>query len=112
MDFSLTDEQQLLLDSVRELMERGNYDNYFKECDAKGELPQKAIDAAVEAGFATLGIPEEFGGSGYSYVELIVVLTLMRSLLVAAKVVPPSCARCGVQLERRALGEPVCRCGS
>ena len=63
MDFSLTDEQQLLLDSVRELMERGNYDNYFKECDAKGELPQKAIDAAVEAGFATLGIPEEFGGS-------------------------------------------------
>ena len=45
-------------------------------------------------------------------VELIVVLTLMRSLLVAAKVVPPSCARCGVQLERRALGEPVCRCGS
>ncbi len=45
-------------------------------------------------------------------VELIVVLTLMRSLLVAAKVVPPSCARCGVQLERRQLGEPVCRCGS
>ena len=45
-------------------------------------------------------------------VELIVVLTLMRSLLVAAKVVPQSCARCGVQLERRQLGEPVCRCGS
>jgi hypothetical protein len=45
-------------------------------------------------------------------VELIVVLTLMRALLVAAKVVPQSCARCGVQLERRALGEPVCRCGS
>jgi hypothetical protein len=45
-------------------------------------------------------------------VELIVVLTLMRALLVAAKVVPPSCARCGVQLERRALGEPVCRCGT
>jgi hypothetical protein len=44
-------------------------------------------------------------------VELIVVLTLMRSLLVAAKVVPPSCARCGIQLERRQLGERVCRCG-
>ena len=63
MDFALTDEQQLLLDSVRELMARGNYDAYFKECDAKGELPQKAIDAAVEAGFATLGIPEEMGGT-------------------------------------------------
>jgi hypothetical protein len=43
-------------------------------------------------------------------IEAVFVLTLMRSLLVAAKVLPPSCARCGVQLERRALGEPVCRC--
>jgi len=42
--------------------------------------------------------------------EVLVAITLMRSLLVAAKVLPPNCARCGVQLERRALGEPVCRC--
>ncbi len=45
-------------------------------------------------------------------IEVLFVLTLMRSLLVAAKVLPASCARCGVQLERRALGEPVCRCHS
>lgn len=63
MDFGLTDEQSLLIDSVRELMARGNYDNYFKECDAKGEFPQKAVDDAVEAGFASLGIPEELGGT-------------------------------------------------
>ena len=43
--------------------------------------------------------------------ELVFAVTLMRSLLVAAKVVPPSCGNCGLQLERRALGEPVCRCG-
>ena len=43
--------------------------------------------------------------------EALFAVTLMRGLLVAAKVLPPSCARCGVQLERRALGEPVCRCG-
>jgi hypothetical protein len=42
--------------------------------------------------------------------EVVFALTLMRSLLVVAKVLPPSCGRCGVQLERRALGEPVCRC--
>ena len=63
MEFGLTDEQQLLIDSVRELMARGNYDNYFKECDAKGEFPQKAVDDAVAAGFASLGIPEELGGT-------------------------------------------------
>ncbi|BAK44927.1 acyl-CoA dehydrogenase family protein [Eggerthella sp. YY7918] len=62
MDFVLTDEQQLLLESVREMMSRGNYDSYFKQCDKNGEFPQKAADAAVEAGFAALGIPEDHGG--------------------------------------------------
>jgi len=36
--------------------------------------------------------------------------TLMKALLVKANLVPPSCARCGERLERRQLGEPVCRC--
>jgi hypothetical protein len=43
--------------------------------------------------------------------ELVFAITLMRALLVAAQIVPPSCGRCGIQLERRALGERVCRCG-
>jgi hypothetical protein len=36
--------------------------------------------------------------------------TLMRTLLVRANFLPPTCARCGLRFERRALGEPVCRC--
>ena len=44
--------------------------------------------------------------------EFVFAATLMRALLVAARLLPPSCARCGVQLERRALGEPVCRCSN
>jgi hypothetical protein len=44
--------------------------------------------------------------------ELMFGVTLIQALLVAAQVVPPSCARCGIQRERRALGEPVCRCDS
>jgi len=43
--------------------------------------------------------------------EFVFAATLMRGLLVAAKVLPPSCGRCGLQTERRALGEVVCRCG-
>ena len=41
MDFSLTDEQQLLLDSVDELMERYGTEQYFKECDEKHVWPQE-----------------------------------------------------------------------
>jgi hypothetical protein len=36
--------------------------------------------------------------------------TLVRALLVRANLVSPTCARCGLPLERRRLGEPVCRC--
>lgn len=42
--------------------------------------------------------------------ELVVAVTLMQSLLVAAKVLPAICGNCGLQLERRELGEQICRC--
>ncbi|MGH2997488.1 MAG: hypothetical protein ACRDN6_15590 [Gaiellaceae bacterium] len=44
------------------------------------------------------------------YVSL--AATLMRSILVRAHVVPPSCGRCGLPFERRELGERVCACHS
>ena len=42
---------------------------------------------------------------------LALMLCLVRSLLVAAKVVAPQCRRCGLQQERRELGERICTCG-
>ena len=36
--------------------------------------------------------------------------TLMRALLVKARVLPATCARCGLRFERASLGEQVCRC--
>ncbi|MDQ3823208.1 MAG: hypothetical protein M3321_08205 [Actinomycetota bacterium] len=36
---------------------------------------------------------------------------MLRALLVKGKFAPSSCGRCGQLFERRALGEPVCRCG-
>jgi len=35
---------------------------------------------------------------------------LMRALFVKAALLPPTCGRCGMRYERRALGEPVCTC--
>lgn len=73
MDFKKTEEQELLLESLRTVMERGNFENYFKECDKNHEYPQKAIDALVEAGFSSLGIPEEFGGTPTDIITQIMV---------------------------------------
>jgi hypothetical protein len=48
------------------------------------------------------------------WIPLLVLLSgasVARTLLVSARKLPATCARCGLRLERRALGEPVCRCG-
>ena len=62
MDFSLTDEQELLVDSVNEFADR-----YFDEekinawYDQHG-LPESVSRAYLDAGFGYMGIPEEYGG--------------------------------------------------
>jgi hypothetical protein len=43
-------------------------------------------------------------------VYVLLWATLMRALLVKARVLPPTCARCGRIFERRALGQPGCSC--
>lgn len=61
MDFSRTDEQELLLENLGELMK--NFpETYWRECDEQRKLPTEWWEAMVESGFAFLGIPEEFGG--------------------------------------------------
>jgi hypothetical protein len=41
---------------------------------------------------------------------VLLAATLMRALLVKARILPPTCARCGLIYERRRLGERVCTC--
>jgi alkylation response protein AidB-like acyl-CoA dehydrogenase len=62
MDFSLTDEQQLLLASLREIMAESCTEAYLKDCERAGRYPQEFLDALVESDFALLGVPEEYGG--------------------------------------------------
>jgi hypothetical protein len=47
----------------------------------------------------------------FALVLILSWLVLARAVLVYAHVLPPTCALCGLRLERRALGERVCRCG-
>lgn len=63
MDFSLTDEQELLLEGLRELMSRDFTDNYFKKCDEEYRAPLEFLRALGEQGYTLLGVPEEYGGT-------------------------------------------------
>jgi alkylation response protein AidB-like acyl-CoA dehydrogenase len=62
MDFQLTEEQELLLASIRELMTRDFPAEYFKKCDEEERYPIEFMNALGENGISMLGVPEELGG--------------------------------------------------
>jgi hypothetical protein len=47
----------------------------------------------------------------FTLLYFVLWASLLRALLVKGNIAPRSCDRCGHLFERRALGEPVCRCG-
>lgn len=64
MNFELTEDQQLIVDSFRDLMESENWDNYFLECDEKHEYPLRWVRALCDLGFDRVMLPEDQGGLG------------------------------------------------
>lgn len=63
MDFSLTEEQELILSSIREMITRDFSEEYFKKCDLNYEYPTEFMQALADNGLTMLGVPEELGGT-------------------------------------------------
>ena len=74
MDFSFTQEQKLLRDSVRELMKRYASPDYVRQHDRDRAFPYDLYDAWVEAGLIRLAFPEEYGGLGGTALDLAIVV--------------------------------------
>ena len=64
MEFRLTDEQELIVDSYRDYMESENWEAYFAECDEKHEYPLRWARGLCELGFDQIMLPERHGGLG------------------------------------------------
>ncbi len=62
MDFAYTDEQELLIDSVKEFCERNFDEKKIDAMYANGGMTDELIKEYLEAGFGLMGIPEEQGG--------------------------------------------------
>jgi len=73
MDFGLTDEQVLLLDSLQELLDRECPESYIAELDRTHQAPTSFRLVMHEAGFASLGFPEEYGGTPCDAVTLMML---------------------------------------
>ncbi len=86
MNFAFSEEQEELRRSVRRFLEDKSPEVEVRRLmdTTEGYDPAVWKQMAEQLGLQGLIIPEEFGGSGYSYVELIVVLEEMGRALLCA----------------------------
>lgn len=74
IDFELTDEQELLLESADQFMDTCGFDeNYFKKCYEECRVPEEYLKALKESPFGALGLPEQFGGVPVDQVTMCLV---------------------------------------
>ena len=73
MDFSFTEEQRLMRDSVRKVMDRIATPEYVRRLDREQAYPDELYAAWVELGLLRLPFAAEYGGLGGSVVDLVIV---------------------------------------
>jgi len=73
MDFSESDEQRLIRESVRKLC-RDFPDVYWEQKDAAGEFPNDFFDSMAKAGWLGIAMPEQYGGAGKGIQEAAILL--------------------------------------
>lgn len=72
MDFEFTEEQKMIRDVAREFA-RKEIAPVASEYDNRSEFPREVHAKARELGLINVVIPEKYGGSGLSAVEMIIV---------------------------------------
>src|SRR5580693_2466770 len=86
MNFAFSDEQEELRTAVRRFLAEKSPESEVRRLmeTVDGYDPAVWSQMAEQLGLQSLTIPEQFGGSGFSYVELIVVLEEMGASLLCA----------------------------
>jgi alkylation response protein AidB-like acyl-CoA dehydrogenase len=86
MDFALSDEQATLQEVLRDFFDKKSPESAVREQMADPTAYDEALwrQMADQLGLQSLAIPEEYGGSGFSFVELGIVLEEMGRALVVA----------------------------
>jgi alkylation response protein AidB-like acyl-CoA dehydrogenase len=73
MDFSFSEEQKLLRDNVRKLMDRHAPSDVVARLDREQAYPYELYDAWIKAGLFGLPFPESCGGLCGSVIDLALV---------------------------------------
>jgi acyl-CoA dehydrogenase len=73
MDFSLSDEQTAIRESVKRICDRFG-DDYWRAHDDSGEFPTEFHRAIAEGGWLGIAMPEEYGGAALGVSEAAILM--------------------------------------
>lgn len=73
MDFSLSEEQSLLQDSVRKMMDKVATPEYIRRLDKEQAYPYELYQSWVDLGLLALPFPEAYGGLGGSVMDMVIL---------------------------------------
>lgn len=73
MNFGLSDEQSILRDSVRKLMDRHATSNYLRDLDREQAYPEALYGEWVKAGLISMPFPVEYGGLGGNVLDMAII---------------------------------------
>jgi Acyl-CoA dehydrogenases len=74
MNFDFSDAQKMIRQTAQEFTER-YVAPLAAELDQTGEFPRETFGRMAAHGFTGIGIPEEYGGSGGSDIEKVIVVS-------------------------------------
>ena len=73
MDFEFTQEQDMLRDSVRRMMDRLATPEYIRRLDREQAYPYELYDAWVEMGLLRMPFPEAYGGLDGTAIDMVII---------------------------------------
>ncbi|OGA37327.1 MAG: hypothetical protein A3G80_11660 [Betaproteobacteria bacterium RIFCSPLOWO2_12_FULL_62_13b] len=73
MDFEFTQEQDMLRDSVRKIMDRLATPQYIRRLDREQAYPYELYDAWVAMGLLRMPFPEAYGGLDGSPLDMVII---------------------------------------
>lgn len=73
MDFSFTEEQNMLRESVRKMLDRIATPAYVRAMDEEARYPYEVYDAIVEMGLIAMVFPEQYGGLGGNVIDFAII---------------------------------------
>ncbi len=105
MDFSFTDEQNMLRDSVRKLMDRHASPDYIRKLEHEQAYPYELYDEWIKAGLLAMPFPEQYGGLGGSVIDMAIVAEEISYRSTDLSMALGGSLFCGLNLVRKASEE-------